>query len=119
MNNVTAIEFTEAADLQLAEKALDGGRIETLSNIIAIHCRLKNEKYDEQKSLSRAELFMDELTMDVAWEVFFCLVELFNTLKKRSQIFLLAAELKKETTPNFNSLDGMLKSYHFQKVQQK
>lgn len=119
MNNVTAIEFTEAADLQLAEKQLEGGRIETLSNIIAILCRPKGEPYNEAVSLQRAELFMQELTMDIAWEVFFCLVELFSSLKKRSQISLMVQELTKGTTLNYGNMVGMFKLKPSLKVRRK
>lgn len=119
LSECSTIEFTEAADLELAAKQLKGGRIEILPNIIAILCRQKGEAYDERIALERAKLFMQELTMDVAWEVFFCLVERFNTLKKRSQIFLLLKELKEETILNSNNLVGTLKSLALQNQQRK
>jgi len=110
MSNATAIEFTEAADFELAAKQLEGGRIEVLANIIAILCRPENEVYDERVSAKRAEMFQEKITMDIAWEVFFCLLEHFSTLKKHFQIFSMLKVFKKEIVANFGNSVGTPKS---------
>lgn len=74
----TAIEFAEAADLELYSKQLDGGKFECAANIIAVLCRPMGingiEPYNEDTCLKRAETFHD-LKMDIVWEVFFCLTQ--------------------------------------------
>lgn len=117
--NTSIIEFTEAADLQLAAKQLEGGKIAVLSNICGILCRPEGEAYNENVSLQRAAYFMDKLTMDIAWEVFFCLVGVFSTLKQRSQIFSNLHAIKKEMTASLNSSVGTLKSLASQKTQRR
>lgn len=75
MVDVTALEFAESADLMIHTARLtddrDFGRV---ANMIAILCRQKGEPYDEEVSLKRAEVFRDNLKMDVAWNVFFSLI---------------------------------------------
>lgn len=68
----TAVEFAESADLELHSRKMKSGKYGVAANIISILCRPKGEKYNEATSLKRAEGF-GELTMDVFWEVFFCL----------------------------------------------
>lgn len=96
----TAIEFTEVADLEIFAKQMTGGKYEVAANIISILCRKKIpvdpktlptikadqktldtikaskklvlEPYVEEVSLERAEKFLS-LTMDIVFEVFFCL----------------------------------------------
>jgi len=75
---MTAIEFTEAADLQRFSSELDGGMYERASEVIAILCRPEGEKYDEDVSRERAKEFED-LTMDICYGVFFSLITSMNT----------------------------------------
>jgi hypothetical protein len=86
-SEVSAFEFTESADLQLHSKKLAGGRYEVAANIVAILCRPKDEPYDENVCLARAET-MKSLPMDIVWEVFFCLNELLFTQNKHDLMFL-------------------------------
>ena len=73
MINTTAIEFTESVDLELAAKQVESGKYAYIKNVISILCRPKDEPYSETVCLNRAEEF-ETLTMDVVWEVFFCLI---------------------------------------------
>ncbi len=84
MADRSTIEFTESADLQIASKQLESGKFEYAANIIAILCRPVVhevlEPYVEATCLSRADKFKS-LTMDIVWEVFFCLskhITLYN-----------------------------------------
>lgn len=119
----TAIEFAEAADLELFSNKLDGGKFECAANIIAVLCRpmveismskakekyngqtikqirkhtkedyLKLEPYNEDTCLKRAETFHD-LPMNIVWEVFFCLVQQSILLNQNIAISSLEAGLK-------------------------
>lgn len=93
MADEDAIVFTEAADLEIFSEKLAGGLYEYAPNIVSILCRPKGEKYDEEKALKRAEK-MGKLTMDIFWEVFFCIIKQSNTLRKNILISLLDKELK-------------------------
>jgi len=73
----TMVEFAEASDVQVAMGDVIGGNIEGLKTMIAIYCRPKGEKYNEQKALERAKEFGD-LTMDIALGVFFCILGYAN-----------------------------------------
>lgn len=98
----SAIEFTEAADLEMYAKELSGGKYEMAANIISILCRPKIvaqsygktkvdligliEPYDEQTCLNRAEQFED-LTMDKVFEVFFCFQQHTNLSEQLIQLY--------------------------------
>lgn len=64
------IEFTEAADLLVAADKLHKGKVELMPLLIAILCRKKNEKYNEDVVKKRADEFIS-LPLSVAWEVLF------------------------------------------------
>lgn len=87
--DVTAIEFCEVADLEIEGKKVAGGKYEYAANIISILCRPKGEEYDEDTSLKQAEKFQ-ELTMDIVFEVFFCIIKRSITLQKDTETFLRA-----------------------------
>jgi hypothetical protein len=72
MDKTTALEFTEAADLQVAAMGVSG-EFSHVRLVLAIVCRPKGEAYDEGKSLDRAER-MGKVTMDVVWSIFFSLI---------------------------------------------
>jgi hypothetical protein len=76
--NVTTIEFTECADLEIYSRQLKGGKLEVMANIVSILCRPKGEKYNEQVSLIRAKEFAS-LPMSTVWSVFFSLVNYMNS----------------------------------------
>jgi len=88
MGRAEVIEFTEAADLQVASQGLGKGRLEYAANIISILCRPEGEKYDEMRCLERATEFTD-LTMDVIWDVFFSLTKQSVISMQRSLICFL------------------------------
>jgi hypothetical protein len=89
MDTVTSLEFTEAADLQLAALGV-GKDFGLIKNVLAILCRPKGEEYDEHKSLERAAL-MSQVKMDKVWNVFFCLINALN-LSEVLRLTLLAKE---------------------------
>lgn len=74
MVDVTALEFTESADLLIASTAANKEQeFGKVANMIAILCRPDGEKYDEAVSLARAEKFR-ALPMSTVWAVFFSLL---------------------------------------------
>jgi hypothetical protein len=77
MGKISTIQFTEAADLDIAMREYDEGDYSKLANIVSILCTKEGEEYDEDVCLDRAEKFMD-LTMDIVWDVFFYLDELWS-----------------------------------------
>lgn len=93
MAGITAIEFSEVADLQVFAHNLQGGKFEVAPNVISILCRPVGEEYDEQTCLDRAEEFK-QLPMSIVWEVFFCLIELMTISKQHTVISLLQERLK-------------------------
>ena len=81
MGYISTIQFTEAADLDLYMRDLDDKNYSVLANIVSIICLKEGEEYDEEVCLKRAEKFKD-VTMDIAWDVFFYLGELLDTYTK-------------------------------------
>lgn len=71
MVDVTALEFTESADMLSAVSSLQKD-ISKLATLVAILCRPQGEAYDEQTTIQRTKEFQD-LPMDVVWSVFFSL----------------------------------------------
>lgn len=76
-DNVVAQEFADAADLEIAAKNLAGGKFEVAANIMSILCRPLGEEYNEAASLQRVPLFLENLTMNICWEVFFYTIRSF------------------------------------------
>jgi len=74
MIDVSALEYSESADLMTAFSSLSGGAKDysRLPMLVAILCRPKGEPYDEEAAIQRSETF-ESLTMDVVWSVFFSL----------------------------------------------
>jgi len=95
-----AIEFTEAADLELFSKDMAGGKLAVAANIISILCRphvnKEVEPYNEEVCLKRAEEFK-QLGMDICFDVFFCLNEHIITSRQTSLILRLNQLLKDQT----------------------
>lgn len=87
----TAIEFTEAADLEMYGNQLAGGRYEVAANLISVMCRPKVDKtiepYNEQTCLVRAKQF-ENITMDKVFEVFFCLQEHITLSNQHIQLYI-------------------------------
>lgn len=92
MADVTAVEFCETADLDLAARQLNGGKLEYAANIVAILCRPEGESYDERRSLARVPLFRQKLTMDIVWAVFFYTVQQYTLLLGYTHIYSAAAQ---------------------------
>lgn len=75
MVDVTALEFAESADLMIHTARITQERdFARVANMISILCRPEGEPYDEEVCLKRAEVFKDQLRMDVTWDVFFSLI---------------------------------------------
>lgn len=113
MEDRTSLEFTECADLQIASSNIARGKFEYAANIVAILCRpmipinpnslpeltpetneiwrttqrVILEPYDEAVCLERAKEFK-EITMDIVFEVFFCLAQHIHTYKLHTVISL-------------------------------
>jgi hypothetical protein len=74
MADISALEFTESADLLIHVSAMTKDRdFARVANLISILCRPEGEEYNEKVSLERAERFK-KLTMDLTWDVFFSLI---------------------------------------------
>lgn len=93
MADEQAIVFTESADLEIFSEKLASGIYEYATNIVSILCRPKGEEYDEDKSLKRAEK-MGKLSMDIFWEVFFCIIKRSILLNRDMITCLLDRELR-------------------------
>lgn len=98
-DNVSAQEFADTADLEIAAKELAGGKFEVAGNIISILCRPLGEEYNEAVSLKRVPLFLENLTMDICWEVFFYTIRSFHTANNSMQTYL-KKESQKEMQQN-------------------
>ncbi len=93
LTDETAITFCETADLIINIDKVKQGKYKSLANIVSILCRPAGEVYNEVKSLARAET-MSELTMNIVWEVFFCLIPAKDMLDNILQTFLKEAGLQ-------------------------
>lgn len=111
MVDLTALEFTESADILIGLNVLNESRDLThLANLIAILCRPKGELYDERKSADRAKQFT-QLTMDIVWRVFFSLITPLVILNQFAQISSIKKALKRvKDQTNLNPLGGTEKS---------
>lgn len=98
-DKMTAIEFSDLSDLELAAKELEGGVFERMANIISILCRPKGEKYDEQTCLERAEEVFLDLPMNEVWEVFFYTVERLALSKTYTQLYTVREMLAESKQP--------------------
>lgn len=94
--DLTALEFCEYSDLQIASDHMEEGRLAHASKIIAILCRPEGEKYDEVVCGRRSNEFLT-LTMDKVWEVFFSLIDSAIILQQRSLLSTLQAENQAES----------------------
>jgi hypothetical protein len=86
--DITTWEFTESVDLEIFCGQFAEGKYYVAPNIASILCRPKGEEYDEETCLERAKK-MQDLPMDVVWEVFFCLLELLNLHEKHALKYLI------------------------------
>lgn len=84
----TAQSFAEAADLMLVAERFAGGKFELAPHLVSIFCRPKGEIYNENISLERAKK-LQNIKMDVVWEVFFCLTEFLPLQNTRDLLSLL------------------------------
>ena len=112
--NESALAFAESADMELFAEDMAGGRYKWATNIISILCRPEGEKYNEQRSLERAEK-MGELTMDIFWDVFFCSIKCFNISNANFLTYLLQSESISgvaHKSPGLVGTDGTAKSFH-------
>ncbi len=109
IEQMTAAEFAEAADMEVLGREVYGGRYEAMAMLIAILCRPKDEPYNESKVAQRAELFKD-LPMSVAWEVYFFLQDCLQRLEGDILTYSNAAisQLQKQAlSPELTNLAGM------------
>lgn len=104
-SNITAIEFTESADLQLAATKIEQGKFNYATHVIAILCRPQGEAYNEKTMLERSEKFK-ELPMSIFWEVFFCLTQFSSILKSIYPILQVAAKGQIKEVHPLKNTDG-------------
>lgn len=74
---MTAVEFCEAADLELLGLELLQNKGEVMAHLMAVLCRPEGEVYDEATIRQRIEPFKT-LTLDTVWEVDFFLKGYLN-----------------------------------------
>lgn len=92
------ITFIEASSIELVLRDLYEGSVKRLPMFCAIYCRPEGEEYDEKKVLAREKLF-HKLRMDVVWEVFFCISELYVKFASSIQAYLSGVDrLIRETS---------------------
>ena len=77
MHKEKSINFIEAANMYAEYGKLKEKGLKHLNYFTAVYLREEGEGYDEQRIKQRADLFK-ELTMDIYWEVFFCIHLLFS-----------------------------------------
>lgn len=75
MADEPVVSFAEATDIEIAMGKFAESGSEKLNLIIALYCRKKDEPYDQRRTIIRAKHFND-LDMEIAWSVFFCITEL-------------------------------------------
>jgi len=102
---VTAVTFTEMADLQLAVADLAAGGLKAAPMLIAVACREVGKPYNETDTIALAKRF-EQLPMSVFWQVFFSFrLTLTNWLKLSLQYLTelqdqQAAKLQRLTDPH-------------------
>jgi len=79
--------FTESADLMIAAKKVANNQYDYVKNIVSILCRKKDEIYDENVMLARADLF-ENLPMSVVWRVFFYIMNASSIYVKDTASYL-------------------------------
>lgn len=95
MVDLTALEFTESADLAIELAKINESKdLSRIANLIAILCRKQGEAYDEDVCLKRGEEFK-RLTMDLAWDVFFSLITPLALLSQSVTTSFLVREMGK------------------------
>jgi hypothetical protein len=72
MSAETADNFVEASNILREFGKLKEKGVQHLNYFVAVYLREEGEGYDEKRIAERAELFKD-MTMDIYWEVFFCI----------------------------------------------
>jgi hypothetical protein len=91
---ITFVESTQLMGAIFESKSIGLGN---MALVTAILCRKENEAYNEQVALQRATEFMD-LTMDIIWEVFFCIINgLAMSNRRISMLFGVATALLRQT----------------------
>lgn len=106
---MTAVEFCEAADLELLGLELFQNKGEVMARLMAVLCRPEGERYDEEKIRARIEPFKT-LTLDKVWEVDFFLTGYLNGFARNVATYLRAGRSRLEkqlSLQDLTDLDGM------------
>lgn len=94
----TVAAFVESSDLRSNITQLsEGGEFARASNIVAILCRKKGEKYDRDLMSNRAIEF-NNISMDIVFSVFFYITTSCNILINISQTYSQAKHQKETST---------------------
>ena len=87
MGREQVITFAEASDIEIALRNMAEGAADRLPMFVAIYCRPKGEKYNEQAVIQRAAA-LNTLPMSTVWAVFFCIYRLLQKYQTSTQRFL-------------------------------
>jgi hypothetical protein len=92
MADLSALEFTESADLMIHISNMSADRdFSRTANIVSILCRPEGEPYNENVCIARAEQFK-ELPMNVCWNVFFSLIEPLHMYAQFIQLYSIVEQ---------------------------
>jgi hypothetical protein len=92
------VSFVEACDIDISTNGLINEGIKKLPLFMAVYCRPEGEKYNEQKTFERVDLFKS-ISMDIVWSLFFCIGRYTRTYLKDFQLFFQAMEQKVNQVP--------------------
>lgn len=93
--NEQILSFAEACDIDIANNGLKNEGIKKMGMFMAVYCRKKGEKYKENITLQRKDLF-NKVSMDIVWALFFCIDRYTRTYMECSLSSLLQAKAKRQ-----------------------
>jgi len=86
MAHESILSFSEASEIDLAIQDLMDEGVSKFPLFMAVYCRKKNEQYSEGMVLEREPLF-NNVTMDIAWSLFFYTGKLITALSRSLALF--------------------------------
>jgi hypothetical protein len=92
------VSFVEACDIDISTNGLINEGIKKLPLFMAVYCRPEGEKYNEQKTFERVDLFKS-VSMDIVWSLFFCIGRFTKTYLKDLRLFFQAMDQKVNQVP--------------------
>lgn len=110
---VSAVTFTEMADLQLAVSDLAAGGLKAAPMLIAVACREVGTLYNEGNTIALANRF-EQLPMSVFWQVFFSFNEVLKNWLKLSLQSL--TEQHQQQTERLQRLTGQRSGHTYTRL---